>query len=140
MIRERADSTKEHMGLTSWRKSPDGKIFLSDVKVAKNYLTHDELKTLNRVVSMYLDYAEDGAERKIPMSMKSWAEKLDKFLEFYEYHVLEGKGSISGEEVDEFVKLEYEKFKPIQDKFFKSDFNKFDEETKNLISKLETEQ
>ncbi len=89
---------------------------------------------------MYLDYAEDRAERKIPMSMKSWAEKLDKFLEFYEYHVLEGKGSISREEVDEFVKLEYEKFKPIQDKFFKSDFNKFDEETKNLISKLETEQ
>lgn len=140
LIRERADSTKEHVGLTSWRKSPDGKIFLSDVKVAKNYLTHDELKTLNRVVSMYLDYAEDRAERKIPMSMKSWAEKLDKFLEFYEYHVLEGKGSISREEVDEFVKLEYEKFKPIQDKFFKSDFNKFDEETKNLISKLETEQ
>ena len=62
LIRERADSTKEHVGLTSWRKSPDGKIFLSDVKVAKNYLTHDELKTLNRVVSMYLDYAEDRAE------------------------------------------------------------------------------
>lgn len=82
---------------------------------------------------MYLDYAEDRAERHIPMSMRDWAERLDKFLEFYEYHVLEGKGSISREEVDEFVKIEYEKFKPIQDKLFQSDFNRFDEETKELL-------
>ena len=133
IIHERADSTKEHMGLTSWRKSPDGKVYLSDAKVAKNYLTEKELKSLNRIVSMYLDYAEDRAERHIPMSMKDWAERLDKFLEFYEYHVLEGKGSISREEVDEFVKIEYEKFKPIQDKLFQSDFNRFDEETKELL-------
>ena len=121
------------MGLTSWRKSPDGKVFLSDTKIAKNYLTEKELKSLNRIVSMYLDYAEDMAERHIPMSMKDWSERLDKFLEFYEYNILEGKGSVSREEVDKFVKLEYEKFKPIQEKLFNSDFEKFDEETRKLL-------
>jgi hypothetical protein len=107
IIHERADSKKEHMGLTTWSRAPDGKILLRDAKVAKNYLTEKELKTLNRVVSMYLDYAEDRAERQIPMSMKDWAERLDKFLEFYEYAVLKGKGKISRKEVDEFVKLEF---------------------------------
>ena len=107
IIYERADSKKEHMGLTTWSRAPDGKILLRDAKVAKNYLTEKELKTLNRVVSMYLDYAEDRAERQIPMSMKDWAERLDKFLEFYEYAVLKGKGKISRKEVDEFVKLEF---------------------------------
>lgn len=133
IIYERADSTKEHMGLTTWRKSPNGKVYLSDAKIAKNYLTEKEIKRLNRVVSMYLDYAEDRAERQIPMSMEDWAERLDKFLEFYEYQILEGKGTISRKEVDEFVKLEYEKFRPIQDRLFQSDFNKFDEETRELL-------
>ena len=133
IIYERADSKKEHMGLTTWSRAPDGKILLRDAKVAKNYLTEKELKTLNRVVSMYLDYAEDRAERQIPMSMKDWAERLDKFLEFYEYAVLKGKGKISRKEVDEFVKLEYEKFGPVQDKLFKSDYNRFDEETKKFL-------
>lgn len=133
IIHERADSTKKHMGLTSWRKSPDGKVYLSDVKIAKNYLSEKELKRLNRIVSMYLDYAEDRAERQIPMSMKDWDERLDKFLEFYEYHVLEDMGSISREEVDEFVKKEYEKFKPIQDKLFQSDYDRFDAETRELL-------
>ena len=136
IIHERADSTKEHMGLTSWRKSPDGKVYLSDAKIAKNYLSDKEIKRLNRLVSMYLDYAEDRAERHIPMSMKDWAERLDKFLEFYEYNILEGKGSISREEVDEFVKSEYEKFKPIQDKLFQSDYEKFDEESRELLTTL----
>ena len=120
-MRERADSRKEHMGLTTWSGAPDGKILLRDAKVAKNYLTQKELKTLNRVVSMYLDYAED------------WAERLDKFLEFYEYAILKGKGKISRKEVDDFVKLEYEKFRQVQDKLFKSDYNKFDEETKKFL-------
>lgn len=133
IIHERADSTKEHMGLTSWRKSPDGKVYLTDAKIAKNYLNERELKSLNRIVSMYLDYAEDRAERHIPMSMKDWDERLDKFLEFYEYNILEGKGTISREEVDEFVKKEYEKFKPVQDRLFHSDYNKFDEETRELL-------
>ena len=121
IMRERADSRKEHMGLTTWSGAPDGKILLRDAKVAKNYLTQKELKTLNRVVSMYLDYAED------------WAERLDKFLEFYEYAILKGKGKISRKEVDDFVKLEYEKFRQVQDKLFKSDYNKFDEETKKFL-------
>lgn len=133
IIYERADSEKEHMGLTTWSRVPDGKILLRDAKVAKNYLTEKELKTLNRVVSMYLDYAEDRAERQIPMSMKDWADRLDKFLEFYEYAVLKGKGKISRKEVDKFVKLEYEKFRPVQDKLFKSDYNRFDEETKKFL-------
>ena len=133
IIHERADSKKEHMGLTTWSRAPDGKILLRDAKVAKNYLTEKELKTLNRVVSMYLDYAEDRAERQIPMSMKDWAERLDKFLEFYEYAVLKGKGKISRKEVEKFVELEYEKFRPVQDKLFKSDYNKFDEETKKFL-------
>ena len=106
IIHERADSEKEHMGLTTWMMAPDGKILLRDAKVAKNYLTHKELETLNRVVSIYLDYAEDRAERQIPMSMKDWAEKLDQFLEFYEYAVLKGKGKVSRKEVDEFVEIE----------------------------------
>lgn len=82
---------------------------------------------------MYLDYAEDRVERQIPMSMKDWDERLDKFLEFYEYHVLDDKGSISRDEVDEFVKKEYEKFKPIQDKLFQSDYDRFDAETRELL-------
>ena len=134
IIYDRADSEKEHMGLTTWSGAPDGKVLLRDAKVAKNYLTEKELKTLNRVVSMYLDYAEDRAERHIPMSMEDWAERLDKFLEFYEYSVLKGKGSISRKDVDEFVKLEYEKFRPVQDKLFKSDYNRFDEETRQYLN------
>ena len=90
--------------------------------MAKNYLTEKELKTLNRVLSMYLDYVEDRAERQIPMSMKDLVERLDKFLEFYEYVVIKGKGKISRKEVDDFVKIEYEKFRPVQDKLFKSDY------------------
>lgn len=133
IIHERADSKKNHMGLTTWSRAPDGKVLLRDTKVAKNYLTEKELKTLNRVVSMYLDYAEDRAERQIPMSMKDWDERLDKFLEFYEYSVLKGNGKISRKDVDKFVKEEYEKFRPIQDKLFKSDYNRFEEETKKFL-------
>ncbi len=134
IIKERANSKKEHMGLTSWSKAPDGKVLLSDVKVAKNYLTNDELRSLNRIVNMYLDYAEDRAERQIPMSMKDWAEKLDKFLEFNEYQVLKGKGSISRKDADNFVKKEYETFRIIQDKEFKSDYNEFIDLEKKIIN------
>ena len=133
IIYGRVGSEKEHMGLTTGSRAPDGKILLSDARVAKNYLTEDELKTLNRVVSMYLDYAEDRAARQIPMSMKDWAERLDKFLEFYEYSVLKGKGKISRQAVDKFVKMEYEKFRPVQDIIFQSDYDRFVEETKKLM-------
>jgi hypothetical protein len=134
IIKERANSKKEHMGLTSWSKAPGGKVLLSDVKVAKNYLKNDELRSLNRIVNMYLDYAEDRAERQIPMSMKDWAEKLDKFLEFNEYQVLKGKGSISRKDADNFVKKEYETFRIIQDKEFKSDYNEFIDLEKKIIN------
>jgi len=135
IIKNRADSDKKNMGLTTWRKAPEGKILLRDIKVAKNYLNKKEIRHLNRIVSMYLDYAENQAERNIPMSMKDWATKLDKFLEFNEYHILHGKGSISREDVDNFVKKEYNKFKPLQDLSYRSDYNKFEEEIKMIEGK-----
>jgi hypothetical protein len=133
LIKSRADSKKEHMGLTTWQDAPNGKILLSDAKIAKNYLSEEEVSKLNRIVNMYLDYAENQALRHKAMSMKDWATRLDKFLEFNEYQILNNKESISQKEVDEFVKTEFEKFKPIQDKNYKSDYNKFDEETRKLL-------
>ena len=93
----------------------------------------EEISELNRIVNMYLDYAENQAARHIPMSMKDWAERLDKFLEFNEYQILEGRGRVSRKSADEFVKKEFEKFKPIQDKNYKSDYNKFEEKTRKLL-------
>ena len=133
IIKYRADSKKEHMGLTTWKDAPDGKIMLSDTKIAKNYLSYEEISELNRIVNMYLDYAENQAARHIPMSMKDWAERLDKFLEFNEYQILEGRGRVSRKSADEFVKKEFEKFKPIQDRNYKSDYNKFEERTRKLL-------
>ena len=133
LIKNRADSKKEHMGLTTWQDAPNGKIMLSDAKIAKNYLSEEEISELNRIVNMYLDYAENQASRHKAMSMKDWATRLDKFLEFNEYQILNNKGSISRKEVNEFVKAEFEKFQPIQDKNYKSDYNKFDEETRKLL-------
>ena len=135
IMKQRANSDKKNMGLTTWKDAPNGKIMLSDVKVAKNYLSEEEISQLNRIVNMYLDYAENLAERQKAMSMKDWAERLDKFLEFNEYHVLRSGGSVSRKDADEFVKIEFEKFKPIQDRTYKSDYNKFDEETKKLLLK-----
>ena len=132
IIAKRADSSKPHMGLKTWDQSPEGKIYLKDVKIAKNYLSEEEISQLKRIVNMYLDYAENQALRHNPMSMKDWAERLDKFLEFNEYHILKGKGKISRKDVDKFVEKEYEKYRPIQDKLYKSDYNKFVEERKKL--------
>lgn len=133
LIKQRADSGKENMGLTTWKDAPDGKIMFSDTKVAKNYLSEEEISELNRIVNMYLDYAENQAYRHKPMSMKDWATRLDKFLEFNEYQVLNHKGSISRKAVDEFVKEEFAKFKPVQDRAYKSDYNLFDEQTRKLL-------
>ncbi len=133
IIKSRADSEKDHMGLTTWKDAPNGKIMLSDTKIAKNYLSEDEISELNRIVNMYLDYAENQASRHKAMSMKDWAERLDKFLEFNEYQILKGKGRVSRKAADEFVKIEFEKFKPIQDKNYKSDYNKFEEKTRRLL-------
>ena len=92
-----------------------------------------KISELNRIVNMYLDYAENQASRHKAMSMKDWAERLDKFLEFNEYQILNGRGRVSRKAADEFVKTEFEKFKPIQDKNYKSDYNKFEEKTRRLL-------
>ena len=130
IILSRANHEKEKMGLTSWKNSPDGKIRKSDVSVAKNYLTADELKPLNRIVSMYLDYAEDQAVQGKVMTMKDWAEKLNAFLQFNQKDILQDSGKVTAAIAKEFAENEYEKYKPIQDKLFESDFDK---EIKNLL-------
>ena len=134
IIKNRADSSKENMGLTSWKHSPDGKIQLSDTKVAKNYLTEEELAELNKLVELYLNFAELQATREIPMSMADWAEQLDNFLNFVGYQILEGRGKVSREEINDFVKGEFDKFRPIQDKLYMSDYNEFERRTKKLLS------
>jgi hypothetical protein len=124
LIKERADATKPSMGLQTWKNAPDGKIFSSDVDVAKNYLTQDELSKLNRIVTMYLDYAEDRAERKIPMKMTEWADRLDAFLVFNDYKVLKDAGKVKADVAAKLAKKEFEKFRVIQDQSFESDFDR----------------
>ncbi|MBF0543055.1 MAG: virulence RhuM family protein [Candidatus Riflebacteria bacterium] len=124
IIFKRADSSKPNMGLTSWRKSPDGKIMPSDVVVAKNYLGKEELDHLNRIVSMYLDFAELQAVRNLPMYMKDWIEKLNAFLKFSEYEILTNSGKISHEVAVALAQKQFEKFRIGQDKSFISDFDK----------------
>jgi len=124
IIVSRADHKKDKMGLTSWKNSPDGKIRKSDVTIAKNYLNEEELKPLNRIVSMYLDYAEDQAERGIAMTMKDWAEKLNAFLQFNQKEILQNAGKVSAEIAKAFAEKEYDRYKPIQDSLFESDFDK----------------
>ena len=125
IIVKRANYKKNHMGLTTWKNSPDGKIIASDVIVAKNYLTMEELKSLERIVTMYLDYAEGQAERHIPMTMNDWKSKLDVFLQFNERDVLDNPGKVSHKVAESFALSEFEKYRIIQDKLFESDFDKF---------------
>ena len=124
IIAKRADNTKPNMGLTSWRKGKDGKIMPGDISIAKNYLDKQELDHLNRIVSMYLDYAEMQAIRNKPMYMKDWIEKLDAFLKFSEHEILTNTGSISHEIALSLVNKEYKIFKKKQDKNYISDFDK----------------
>ena len=124
LIMGRADHTKEHMGLTTWKNAPKGKIVKSDVSIAKNYLTESELKELKQFVTMYLDYAERQARRHIPMTMEDWAAKLDVFLQFNEEEVLHDKGRVSAEIAKSFAESEFEKYRVIQDKLFESDFDR----------------
>jgi len=124
LITGRADSTKEHMGLTTWRNAPKGKILKPDVAVAKNYLTEKELKSLDRFVTMYLDYAEDQAERGIPMTMADWAGKLDAFLQFNQRDLLEHPGKVTAEIAKAFAESEFEKYRIVQDRLFESDFDR----------------
>jgi len=124
LIVERANHKKEFMGLTNWKKAPNGKILKSDVTVAKNYLSQDEIKSLDRIVTMYLDYAEDQAERNIPMTMKDWSQKLNAFLQFNERDILQNAGKVTAVIAKEFAISEFEKYKVIQDKSYKSDFDR----------------
>jgi len=112
------------MGLTTWKNSPKGKVLKSDVSVAKNYLNTKEIEELNRIVTMYLDYAENQAARQIPMSMKDWVEKLDAFLQFNDYSILKNAGTISAEIAKKLASEEFEKFRVIQDENYESDFDK----------------
>ena len=124
LIMDRADHHKEHMGLNTWKKAPDGKILKSDVVIAKNYLDEKEIKSLNRIVTMYLDYAENQAERGIPMTMEDWAEKLNAFLKFNEVDILQDAGKVTAEIAKTFAESEFEKYRPIQDRLFESDFDR----------------
>ena len=126
----RANSQKEKMGLTSWRRSPQGKIMPSDTVIAKNYLNRKELEHLNRIGNMYLDYAELQAARKRAVTMKDWIEKLNAFLKFSEYEILTNAGKISREVAESLVLEEFSKYKKIQDKNYISDFDRV---TKRLI-------
>ena len=135
LILERANAEKSHMGLTSWRKSPNGKIEKSDVSIAKNYLSKDELDKLERFVTMYLDYAEFQAKKQIPMTMEDWAVRLNKFLDFNEMEILQDKGKVNAEIAKSFAESEFEKYRIIQDKIFQSDFDLFLEDTKDIDKK-----
>ena len=124
VIYERADAVKEHMGLATWEKSPQGKIVKTDVSVAKNYLTETELESLGRIVNAYLDLAEDRARKQIPMTMEDWAKRLDRFLEADDRSVLKDGGKISAQIAKEFAESEFEKYRIIQDRLFESDFDR----------------
>ena len=124
IIAERADATKPSMGLTTWKNAPSGKILKTDVSVAKNYLIEKEIKELERIVSMYLDYAENQAARQIPMKMADWIVKLDAFLKFNEYEVLSDAGSVSAEVAKQLAEEHYAVFRVQQDRKFESDFEK----------------
>ena len=125
LIVERANAEKEHMGLTTWESAPDGKIVKADVTVAKNYLSEKEMSYLQRIVSLYLDYAELQAERRIPMSMEDWAKRLDGFLEFNGNELLMGPGKVSAEQAKLHAETEFEKYRVVQDRLFMSDYDKY---------------
>lgn len=125
IIYNRADSKKEHMGLTNWEASPNGKIIKSDVVIVKNYLTEEELYSLRRIVSAYLDLAESRAIRHLPMTMEDWANKLDEFLKLTDREILQDAGKISHKIACDKAIIEFEKYRIIQDKLYESDFDKY---------------
>lgn len=125
LIVERANAEKEHMGLTTWEKAPDGKIVKTDVSIAKNYLKEEELESMGRLVNAFLDLAEDRAKRHIPMTMEDWAKRIDKFLDSDDRPVLNDSGKVSTEQAKDYAETEFEKYRIIQDCLFQSDFDKF---------------
>ena len=135
IIYNRVDSRKDNMGLTTWENSPDGKILKSDVMIAKNYLDEKEIKDLNNLVNLFLDIAENNAERNIPMYMNDWKNEVENALKVFHYEVLDGKGKISHKQAIDKAESEYEKYKVIQDKNYVSDFDKLLKETKVIENK-----
>ena len=135
IIYNRVDAKKDNMGLNTWENSPDGKILKSDVTVAKNYLDEKEIKSLNNLVNLFLDIAENNAERNIPMYMNDWKNEVENALKVFHYEVLEGKGKISHKQAIDKAESEYEKYKLIQDKNYVSDFDKLLNETKEIENK-----
>ena len=125
LIVERANAEKPHMGLTSWEQYPNGKIQKYDVSIAKNYLSREELQALERIVTMYLDYAEYQAGRHIPMTMQDWSQRLNRFLEFNEHEILHDTGRVTQEIAKAFAESEFEKYRIVQDRMFESDFDHF---------------
>jgi len=125
LIVERADSEKEHMGLTTWENAPDGKIVKTDVSIAKNYLKQMELEDMGRIVTAVLEFAESRAKRHIPMTMEDWAKRIDAYLSSDERPLLDNAGSISHEEAVLHAETEFEKYRIIQDRLFQSDFDKY---------------
>ena len=134
LIFERANSEKEHMGLTTWQDAPSGKIKKSDVTIAKNYLTEFEMSQLNRMVSAYLDFAEDMALRKIPLTMEDWETRLNRFIEMFDYGLLKDAGKISAEIAIIHAETEFEKYRIVQDQLFESDYDRFIREEGNYLS------
>ena len=124
LIVERANAEKEHMGLTTWAKAPDGKIIKTDVSIAKNYLKENELQAMGRLVNAYLDIAKDMAERHIPMTMEDWEKRIDKFLDATDREILQDAGKITAEAAKEYAEAEFEKYRVIQDRLFRSDFDR----------------
>lgn len=124
LIVERANAEKEHMGLTTWEKAPDGKIVKTDVSIAKNYLKEEELESMGRLVNAFLDLAEDRAKRHIPMTMEDWAKRIDKFLDSDDRPILNDSGKMSAEQAKDYAETEFEKYRIFQDRVFQSDFDK----------------
>ena len=125
LIVDRANAEREHMGLTTWEKGPQGKIVKTDVSIAKNYLRENELEVMGRIVNAFLDIAENMAKRHIPMTMEDWAKRIDKFIDVADLPILQDNGNVSAEFAKEFAETEFEKYRVIQDQLFQSDFDRF---------------
>jgi hypothetical protein len=141
LILERADVGKTHMGLTSWKDAPQGKIQKYDVSVAKNYLSENELGQLERIVTAYLEIAESMALRKIPMTMADWEERLNRFIALTDLGILRDAGRVTAELAQEFAETEFEKYRVIQDRLFSFDFDRFlrEENIEDLTRETDTE-
>ncbi len=132
LIVDRANAEREHMGLTTWEKAPQGKIVKTDVSLAKNYLKEAELEAMGRIVNAFLDIAEDMAKRHVPMTMEDWAKRIDKFLDVTDRPILSDSGHVSAEQAKEHAETEFEKYRVIQDRLFQSDFDRLNDN--NLTS------